>query len=987
MAQSPVNFKSPNHEYQLAMELFNKEKYGSAQQYFKYVYENSPDKQDDIKSNSYFYMGVCGAYLLNNDATFLLKDFITKYPVHSFVPEANYFIGKLFFNNKQYKKALDYYNLIDERDIKKEDLAEFHFKKGYCYFDAKKNDEAKVYFDKALNESGDYRLRAIYYLGNIAYQEEQYQSSLDYFMQLRDEPEYAETIPLYIAQIYFYQQNYSDIIKIVPPLLTKVSSKNQDELNRILGLSYYALGQYDKSISYFTAYTRGMKTQLDRNDCFAIGYSFYQTKKYDEAVEFLSKATNEKDFMTQNSYYIIADCYLNINQMNLAAQSFFEASKLDFDKEIKEDALYNYAKLQYASSSAPFNTAIKALENYVNAYPNSSRSEEAMSYLSMIYFSTKNYQAAVTSLENIQSKNPELLRAYQKCTYYRALELTNAKKNREAIILLNKSLEYQMDKSIRLSALYWKAECEYRNEQNKDAYFDFQVYQKQDNVKKNEYYSLSLYSLGYSAFKINRYADSRSAFENFLATKYAKEDDNLMADAYARIADSYYMEKNPSKAIPYYDKCAKLNQSNADYALYQQALCQGYLKNDKKKIELLQKLIDTYTQSAYLDEASVAIADAYHAQNNYTMAISEYKSFINRYPKSKFIRQAHNKLAQSYLNIDEVDQSIATYKYVIENYPGSQESKDAISNLETIYTELGNTTDFFAYVRNKNVNVSVTRQDSVSWKAAENKYLKGDCEAAIKQADDYIKEFPDGQFIAIAYFYKAECEYGLNRFTDALSDYEVIISRYKTEYNEIALRKSASILYNAKNYDKAQNYYKKLSETTSDASTQLIAQSGIMYTAYFLKNYSNALNAAKRVLEAAANDEELKNEAKIIAGRSAIELKDYSSAKTSLHELATNYANEFAAEAAYLSCLIEYELGNLDQCEKRIIDMLSANYTSGSEYWFASVFILYGDFYVAKGNYFQARHTYQSILDNYEGDDFKEIAAQKIAALDALEGE
>jgi len=37
-AQKPLVFESPKYEFDNAMELFQKEKYGSAQQYFKWVY-------------------------------------------------------------------------------------------------------------------------------------------------------------------------------------------------------------------------------------------------------------------------------------------------------------------------------------------------------------------------------------------------------------------------------------------------------------------------------------------------------------------------------------------------------------------------------------------------------------------------------------------------------------------------------------------------------------------------------------------------------------------------------------------------------------------------------------------------------------------------------------------------------------------------------------------------------------------------------------
>ena len=96
--------------------------------------------------------------------------------------------------------------------------------------------------------------------------------------------------------------------------------------------------------------------------------------------------------------------------------------------------------------------------------------------------------------------------------------------------------------------------------------------------------------------------------------------------------------------------------------------------------------------------------------------------------------------------------AISTYKYVVETFPGSQEAKDALANLETIYTENGNTSEFFDYVRSKNMNISADRQDSIAFKAAETKYNRGDCEASIAACQDYIRRFPNGSFVARAYF-------------------------------------------------------------------------------------------------------------------------------------------------------------------------------------------------------------------------------------------
>ena len=73
--------------------------------------------------------------------------------------------------------------------------------------------------------------------------------------------------------------------------------------------------------------------------------------------------------MSQTSLYVLGDCYMKNSQLSLASQMFHEAYKMKIDPEITEDALYNYAKLQYETSNQPFNTAIGALEEYITQYP------------------------------------------------------------------------------------------------------------------------------------------------------------------------------------------------------------------------------------------------------------------------------------------------------------------------------------------------------------------------------------------------------------------------------------------------------------------------------------------------------------------------------------------------------------------------------------------------------------------------------------------
>lgn len=685
--------------------------------------------------------------------------------------------------------------------------------------------------------------------------------------------------------------------------------------------------------------------------------------------------------MTEDSYYLIADCYLQNKDYTAASQNFLQASKYDYIPELQEDALYNYAKLQYETSSSPFNSAIKALEDYINKYPYSARAQEANTYLASIYLSTKNYQSAINSIEKVDIKSPSLLRAYQRCTHFRALEMVNNRNNKEALKMINKSLTYPMDKVLNTENLYWKAECEYRLDKFKDSYYSFQNYFKASNVLTDANYDQAQYGYGYAAMKISKYSEAAQSFRKFL--KQSNNDVDLQADATARLADCYYMQKDLTTAINYYDQCQQMGRKNGDYALFQQAKCYSYLNKYDKKIETLERMLSTYPKSTFSDDAEYELASTYHAQNEYSRAIASYKNFILKYPKSPYIRQAHNKLAQSYLNVQDIDMAVSTFKYVFETYPGSQEAKDALANLENIYTETGNTSDFFAYIKTKNMNISADKQDSISFKAAENKYMRGDCESSIKGFNDYLKQFPNGLFAAKALYCKGDCEYATGDYDNALNSFEKLVNNYSTEYNETAYRKAASILYSKKEYARALNYFNKLVEYASSDNNTVYGNNGSMHCAYELRQYREAYTAATNLLISNPSDIDLQNEALLIAGKSAIAMSDNINALKHLNRLAKSGDNDQCAEAAYLVALIHFNDKNYELCEKQIKEILGADYTS--EYWYASTFILYGDLYLAKGNDFQARYTYQSIIDNYEGDDLKKIAEEKIAAMEQAE--
>jgi tetratricopeptide (TPR) repeat protein len=977
LAQKPLVFESPKVEFDNAMELFQKEKYGSAQQYFKWVYENTTDKQQDLKTDSYFYMALCGANLFNEDAIFLLNDFIDKYPVSAQVPQAFFALGKFYFNKKNYKKAIESFDLVGEKNINSEIRVEYSYKKGYSFFELNKFSEARPFLKTAGEMESLYKNRATYYLAFIAYQEQQYQAALEGFLKVQYDPEFKDVVPFYIVQIYLMQKKFDEVIAKGLPLFERANDKGKTDIARILALAYFEHNDFQKADQYFQYYFTRTKEKIDRTDYYAAGMANYKIENYKNAVEFLSKTTVTKDKMAQNAYYTIGDCYIKLEQWDLASHSLYEAYKMDFLPSVKEDALFNYAKIQYEKTVSPFNQAIRALEQFMNEYPNSAHSEEAENYLSRIYISTKNYQGAINSLEKIQQKSPTLLKSYQRATYLRGLELINNKEYSAALTNFEKSLKYNLDKKVELPTLFWKAEAQNRNAQHADAAASYRFYQKNVGAQNDENYPLSFYGLGYALMQNQKYTEAEKAFSDFL--KFKITDNELIADTYLRVADVLFMQKKLPQAIVNYDKVVKMEQPNADYALFQIALSHGYQKELNKKASVLENLLKKYPNSGYKAEAEFELASAYHALNQYKKAIDAYLAFIQTYPKNNLVRQAHTKLAQAYWNINEAEHAIGTFKYVLENYPQSQEAKDALVNLETIYAELGKPAEFYEYAHSKNLTFTTSRQDSVSFKSAENKFIRGETEAAYKGFSDYLKQFPKGTFAPFALFHKAEYDFEKNRLDEALAGYETLIANYITDNNETALRKAGLIQFNKKNNQKAFEHFSKLLEVASNENNRILANNGIMRAGYELKKFAEVKACAEYIIGASQAQREVKNDAYLFAGRAAMQLNEFAAAKKHFAVLAETPINENSTEAAYNLALIEFKQNNLPEAEKAILKIINGNYFG--EYWIASTYILYGDWYAANNKIFQARGTYQSIIDNYEGEDLQEIARMKLEKL------
>ncbi|MCB2220524.1 MAG: tetratricopeptide repeat protein [Bacteroidetes bacterium] len=974
-SQQTAIYNDPELAYRTGRDLFDKEKFGAAQKQFESVIEAVKNPFAPLRINAEYYEALCALELYNSDAEYMLAEFVQNHPTSSYRNLVNFQLGKLSHGNRKYRSAITYFEQVDITELSNEDRAEFQFKLGYCYFRQDEFQKAGDAFRKVVHSNSKYSSPSAYYLAHLDYTEGNYDQALLEFKQLQDDPNFKAIAPYYIVQIYFMQGKYNEVVDMAPPLLINATDKRAAELTRVLGQSYYYLGRYEQALPYLEQYYLSSRFQMTPGDFYILGHTFYQMGNYEEAARNLQQATNANDTLAQYAYYYLGAAYLKTDQKQFAANAFNSSYKIPFDQDIREDALFKQAQLAFELSYDPYSEAVRSLRAYLKAYPDSRRADEAYNFLFKISMATRNFKDAQDALENIQVKGADYKGNFQKITFYHAIDLFNQYNYEEAIKMFTKATEFNEDKLITAESVFWIAESFYRQENYwgaKKYYLDFLGTPK---AKKLPVYNIANYNLGYVYFKRQEYKGCIYYFKEFISN-LKDEDPVMVADAFLRLGDAWFTNKGYDNAIAYYDKAIAMNAIDVDYAMVQKSKALGVLQRYPEQIGTLRQMISSYPNSSYLSEAYYELADAYLVNKDNENALLNFKKVATDYPDGNYAVKSRLKSGLIYYNSNLNELALKTFKGVVEDYPATTESKEALESIRNIYVDMGKVDDFFAYAKDLSfANISASEQDSITYTSAENQYLSGD-QGANVSLQRYLDQFPNGAFTISASYYLADERMKEDKKAEALELYEYVISKPGSEFTESALLKAADLAFELEDHQKSLNYFKQLEKIAQNKENILESWYGLMKNNYLLNQYEEAIEPADKLLAEPKISDEMKLEAMVIRANSLFQTDEVLLAKAQYKEIASFSQGVAGAEAQYRIAEIEYNLNDVENAEKDVFQLIN-NYAP-YDYWVANGFILLADIYVAKGNTFQAKQTLQSIIDNYEGIELKNIALKKL---------
>ena len=973
-SQQSATYTSELVDYQKALSLYNSKQYLAAQSLFDKVEDTAKDEV--LRSDCAYYIANCAVRLNQQNADDLIEQFVKDYPMSTKRNAAFMDVADYYFENTRFSYARKWYEKVEEESLARKEREKFNFNYGYCLYATNNNQGAKKYLSRVEN-SDKYGSQAKYYIGFMAYEGDDYDKASEYFDQVSDNEKYSEDLSYYQADLNFKLGNFEKAIELAKEQLPTSDETEVSELSKIIGESYFNLEQYKDAIPYLTEY-KGKRGRWNNTDYYQLGYAYYKQSKFDNAISEFNKIIDGNNSVAQNAYYHLGESYINVDKKQEALNAFRNASQMDFDLKIQEDAWLNYAKISYEIGN-PYQSTPQVLAAYLDKYPDTSYKEEVETLLIDSYITSKNYKEALKLLEGRKSFENKV--AYQKVAFYRGIELYNESKYLEAESYFDKSLKEPRDDKYTARATFWKAETDYNLTNYEDALVGFKQFQANNQANSTKEVDNIDYNLGYTYFKQKNYPKASEYFQNYISK--TSEDKVRLNDAYLRLGDSYFVSSDYNNAINAYHKAVNINEIEPDYAFFQKAISYGYIGQGAKKIEGLSEFIDTYTKSSLRDDALYELGNSYVKNNEVDKAMQMYDRLNTEYKSSQYISKSLLRQGLVYYNAGNDQQALSKFKTVANTYPGSPEAVQAVASARLIYIDLGRVDEYASWVRTLDyIDVSDADLDNATYEAAEKQYLANN-NKAVKLFNAYLNEFPNGLHALQSHFYLTQLYYKDDLKRNALPHYEYVVNKPSGEYTELALTRLSEIYLNEKDWNTAIPILERLELEADFPQNIIFAQSNLMKANYQLEQYQSAVSYAEKVLSSSKIDNNIKSDAQIIIARSAMKTGNEERAKTAYAQVENIASGKLAAEALYFNAYFKNKEGNY-KSSNTTVQKLAKDY-SGYKYYSAKGLVIMAKNYNALEDAFQATYILESVIQNFA--EFEDVVDEAQAELNSIKAE
>jgi tetratricopeptide (TPR) repeat protein len=963
-AQNTFSYTETERFYNQGVELFEKKLYVAARSSFQEYIDKSIKSLSPNEfnlANASYYAAVSGLYINALDADIYVERFVTTYAEH---PKAKIIysdLGSSFYGKGEFDKAIEYFQKATAYRQNTLDVYEDKYKLAVAYYKTDRIDEALRTFNEVKKSISERAIHAAYYAAAINFSRDDYEEALIDLKRVENVSPYKIEVPNWIAQIYFKQNRYDELLAYAEPIVANPNGRKIDEVCLVAAEVLFFQDEFTRAATYYEKYRTFRRGTTDAAVTFRHGYSLYKAEDFARATEFFKEIAYQKGELGQQAAYYLGISALKSKNLDAAEAAFKVAQSNDFDGGITEEATYNYTKVLVEKCNT--NEAIEQLKKYVKTYPQGKYTDQTNELLSDILFENNNYKAAIEYIESLPRRTSKINEAYQKLAYNQGVIDFNIEKFKESFSYFQKSLTQQISKPLAEESKFWLAESAFALEDPQAEQLYRNVLSSSNQVLRNK----SLYGLGYLYYNKEDYAKAQQFFGEFVDnTKGQEQTIQKYEDALMRLGDSYLVQRNFKQALAVYEDAIQNSRTEKDYALYQKANALKFLGRIAEANRTYKILTSRYKNSRLIDDALYQQGKLELEGGDFNDAISTFTELLRRRPSSILVPSVLVRRALAFSNLQRYDQAINDYKVIVRKFGKSDETEEALIGLRDLLNTVNRNEEFVAiaeeYRKNNPESTSII---NLQYETAKGLYFNEKYQQAISALKRYVDLYPSSSNVPEARYYIADAYYILKDYTRALPYYEQVVSDNQTLFASQAAYRAATILFETKKFDDSKKYYVLVAESSSNKRQIALAWEGLIKANFETGNCDEVRKYTNEVLNNGGNIViGLENRAQLYLGKCLQKNRNWIAAREAYEKTMKLVKDENAAEAQYRIGEMLYNQGDFDGS---IIEMqnLSQNYGDFIE-WYEKAFLLISKNYISKKDVFMAKATLNSIIENSE---------------------
>ncbi len=905
-----------------------------------------------------------------------LRDFAMSNPASPNALGARLAAADYFFFASQYAPALEAYDEIDFSLIPPARRPLYTYRKALSMLKCGLYNEAEPLFSSLRDISG-YEVPAIYYLAYIDYingnLDRAYEGFEQTFSMIDGTDLQGRTVArgeyssrgiepgYYMTQIDYTRGEYEKVIRNGSSLLKKMPVKELvPDVQRIVGLSYFKLCEYEVAKSFLTNYVDTPDITPASDAVYALGVIDYSDGDYETALERFGTLTDQYNDLGQSAYLYIGQCAVKQGDDTAAAMAFRKASEMNFDPEVGEAALYNYVAARTRGGSIPFSSAIPLLEDFLRKYPTSRYAADAEQYLAGAYYSEKNYAKALECIDRISRPTQKTREARQKIVYELGVSAMNAGDAESAAGYLTQAASASApDSELATQASLWLGDAYYSLGQYSKAR---EAYTRFLKSGRGADATLARYDLAYTLMRLGLYGEAAREFQRTLDASPAPSR-AVASDSRVRLADCLYYNGDYRSATRHYSEAIESGSPDADYAVYRRAVMYGLDGNLDLKVSELSRLASDYPKSRWIPAAMLEKGRTFAALGKTQQAVKAFEQLRSSHRSSAEARKGMLNLALTYMESSQPERAEEVYKEILTTWPTSEEASLANEDLRRFYANRGELPSYAQFLNSIDgaPRLDASEMETLEFEAAENAYAQ-DPEAT-SLLENYLRDYPSGRYLAPVLLDLASACVEQGEPEQALPYLrELLDKRSDSAQVPEALMLQSQILE-----EKGPAFRREALESWKELERRggtdfaADAYAGIMRST---ENSRERLAYARRAMQTGGLPAETLEEARLYEADARLADGD-SSATETLEELAANPHSLAGAKAAVILGQYYLDRKNYDAAMTVLTDLTDAG--SPHSYWLARGFIALADACHAKGKTFLAKEYLKNLKENYPG--------------------